>query len=418
MLFCAWILSAHKKKMNLRIIVTGILLQFFIGVCVLRIPIIASVFAWMGEMVTTTLGFVDKGAEMVFGEGFREHFFAFRVLPTIIFFSALISLLYHFGILQIVIKAISWIMQKTIGTSGAETLCCAGNVFTGMSEAPMLIKPYIGKMTDSEIMTIMVAGFATVAGGVMALYISYGIDATSLLSASLMSAPAALVIAKILQPETEAPMTLGTVKMDVPKTGTNALEAVTNGGIEGAKIAAIIGVMVLVFIALIALIDSFLVWFGMNVVEVCIQFVNQGIVFCGGTPFEHHGVSSEDWSLENIFGYVFYPFAFVMGIEQKDCFSAGKLLGLKMCSNELLAYMQLSEWKSSESGVELSDRTITILTYALCGFANFGSIGIQIGGIGTMAPEKQATLARLAFRAMLGGTLAAFMTGCIAGALM
>ena len=321
---------------------------------------------------------------------------AFGVLPTIIFFSALMSILYHLGLMQWIVAAFAWIMQKTLGTSGAETLSAAANIFVGQTEAPLVIRPYVGRMTQSELMSVMVGGFATIAGGVFAIYVSLGVDAGHLLTASVISAPAALLIAKVMVPETETPATLGQVKMRVERTSVNVIEAAATGATDGLKLALNVAAMLIAFLAFIAMVNAIIGWVG------------SWLYFVG----------EDQWTLSTALGYLFWPLAWIMGIERADCFHAGQLLGIKMAANEFVAYLGLGELMQPGAKHQLSDRSAMILTYALCGFANFSSIGIQIGGIGGIAPERRADLARLGLRAMIGGTLAAFMTACVAGVLI
>ena len=321
--------------------------------------------------------------------------FAFGVLPTIIFFSSLMSMLYYLGVMQKVVSFFAWIMQRTLGTSGAETLSAAANVFVGQTEAPLVIRPYVSKMTQSELMAVMVGGFATIAGGVLAAYVSFGIDAGHLITASVISAPAALLIAKVMQPETEHSVTLGKVEMHVEDQESNLIEAAAAGATAGMKLAINVAAMLIAFLAIIAMFNGLIGW--------------------SGTWFGFEG--SDRWSLEKGLGWLFWPLAWLMGIPTPDCGIAGQLLGTKMVANEFVAYLQLGNLTENPTQT-LAPRTVTILTYALCGFANFGSIGIQLGGIGGVAPDRRGDLARLGLRAMLGGTLAAFMTACIAGILI
>lgn len=311
--------------------------------------------------------------------------FAFGVLPTVIFFASLMSVLYYLGVMQKLIRVIAWVMQKTLRTSPSESLAAAANVLVGHTEAPLVVKPYVGNMTRSELNALMVGGFATISGSLMAIFANMGISAGHLLTASLISAPAALVVAKILQPETETPASLEDSEKQLEHSATNVIEAAANGASEGVKLAINIAAMLIAFLGLIMFIDIIL----------------QGI----------GGLFDVDLTLSRIFGLLFYPLAWVMGIEQKDCLVAGDLLGKKMVVNEFLAYIELT------GADTISERTRTILTYALCGFSNFGAIGIQLGGIGPLAPERKGDLAQLGFRAMLGGMLAACMTACIAGAM-
>ena len=318
--------------------------------------------------------------------------FAFGVLPTIIFFSALMSILYYLGVMQMVVRFFAIIMQKTLGTSGAETLSAAANIFVGQTEAPLVIKPYVNDMTLSELNVVMVGGFATIAGGVLAAYVGFGIDAGHLMTASVISAPAALMIAKIMQPETEVPRTAGGSALETEKTKcVNVIEAAAEGASSGLMLALNVGAMLIAFVALVAMCNGFIGWAGGYVVG---------------------EEAAKSWTLERGFGYLFAPFAWLMGIPADECLKSGEILGTKTVINEFVAYLSLGDTKG------LSPRTVTILTYALCGFANFSSIGIQLGGIGGIAPERRGDLAKLGLRAMLGGTLAAFMTACIAGVLI
>ncbi|MFK8111965.1 MAG: NupC/NupG family nucleoside CNT transporter [Rubripirellula sp.] len=313
--------------------------------------------------------------------------FAFGVLPTVIFFAALMSVLYYLGIMQVLIRGMAWVMQKTLGVSGAEALAAAANVLVGHTEAPLVVKPYVATMTRSELNALMVGGFATISGSLMAIFASIGVSAGHLLTASIISAPAALVLAKILQPETETPTDVKSVEAAMEQNAANVLQAAANGASEGMKLAINIAAMLIAFLALIMFIDILL----------------QGI----------GGWVGLDLSLQRIFGIVFWPLAWIMGIEGKDCMVAGDLLGKKMVINEFVAYLDMIG-----GGFEpLSERSKVILTYALCGFSNFGAIGIQLGGIGPLAPNRRSDLAQLGLRAMFGGMLACCMTGCVAGAL-
>jgi CNT family concentrative nucleoside transporter len=395
----AWLMSSHKKRVSPRIVIGGLLLQFAFGVIILMTTPGQWFFDQLDTIFVKLLSFVDEGSKFIFGEDFSEHFFAFKVLPTIIFFSAFMSIFYYYGIMQKVVGVFAKLMQKSLGTSGAETLSAAANVFVGQTEAPLVIRPYISSMTMSELNAVMVGGFATIAGGVLGAFVDMGISAKHLLSASVISAPAALLIAKVMYPEVDEPKTLGHVSIDVEEPASNVLEAVANGTTGGLKLALNVGAMLITFLALIALVNAILGWIGA-------QF---GFVTADNQPI---------WSLELGLGYLFAPLAWVMGIEWADCLNAGKLLGLKMATNEFVAYARLSEWMAPDTQTVLSERTTTIMTYALCGFANFSSIGIQLGGIGGIAPERSGDLAKLGLRAMIGGTLAAFMTACIAGILI
>ncbi len=406
MILIAWALSANRNRFPWRVVIGGILLQIVFALLVLRVPAGKVIFELIGSGFTSLLDCVDQGASFVFGDtlvttgrgetpAFKVHFVAFKVLPTIIFFSSLMSVLYYVGVMQFVVGLISKMMQRTLGTSGAETLSAAGNIFVGQTEAPLLIKPYLNKMTDSEIMAVMVGGFATIAGGVMAAYVGMGIDPVHLLSASLMSAPAALVIAKVLQPEVDVPETLGTVEATPPMEATNVIDAAARGASDGLQLALNVGAMLIAFLALIFMLDSMLGsvtnWLGTQI----------------------FGKPDYRITFTQIMGYASAPFAFLMGIESKDCFVAGEILGTRIVGNEFIAYARMNPTTNPEFA-NVSERTKTILTYALCGFANVGSIGIQIGGLGPVAPDRRNSLVRLGLRAMIGGLLACYMTACLA----
>jgi CNT family concentrative nucleoside transporter len=316
--------------------------------------------------------------------------FAFGTLSTIIFFSSLMSILYHLGIMQWIVRLAALVMRKTMNVSGAESLSVAANIFLGQVEAPLVVRPYLATMTKSELMAVMVAGFATIAGGVMAAYVRMGIDAGHLITASVVSAPAAIVIAKILQPENEEPLTRGHSTAEVEIETVNLIDAAAQGAIVGLQLALQIAAIIIAFLALIAMCEFLFQW-------VLSQF-------------------GSDLTLRGLLGYCFAPLAWLMGMPWVDCHQAGELLGLRLISNEFIAYAELGPLIGKDS--PLNERTQVLLTYALCGFANFGSIGVQIGGIGAAAPTRQADLARLGLRAMLGGMLACFMTACVAGVLL
>lgn len=392
----AWLMSPYKSKVNLRVVVGGLLLQFGLALLILKTLPGQLAFRAIGDFFTRLLGFVDVGSRMVFGPSFEDFYFAFKVLPTIVFFSSLMSILYHLGIAQRFVQVVAVVMQYALRTSGAESLSAAANIFVGQTEAPLVIRPYVSSMTQSELMAVMVGGFATIAGGVLAAYVGMGIDAGHLVTASVISAPAALLVAKIMLPETEPSKTFGRVQIVVERTSANIIEAAASGATQGLKLALNVAAMLIAFLALIAMLDAAIGWIGSWFVA----------------------PEQPPWSLAVLLGYLFWPFAWLLGIERKDCLAAGKLLGLKMAANEFVAYEQLTHWLKADSDVVLSDRSVKILTYALCGFANFGSIGIQLGGIGGIAPERRADLAKLGLRAMIGGTLACFMTACVAGMLM
>ncbi len=389
MLAVGYAFSSHRKKINWKTVISGLFLQIFLGLIILKTSVGKTVFEGARSFFTGILSYTNEGSEFIFGSLMNTGKFGFiffvMVLPTIIFMSSLMSILYHLGVMQIIIKATAKVMVKVMGTSGAESLSAAANIFAGQTEAPLVVKPFIGKMTRSELMALMTGGMATVAGGVLAAYVGMGIDAGHLLAASVMSAPAALVCAKILIPEVEESSTKGEVSLDLPKTTANLIDAAATGAGDGLKLALNVGGMLLAFIALIALFNGALGWVGALV----------------GYP---------ELSLELITGYLFAPFAFLMGVPSEDILNVGTLLGKKLIINEFVAYLDLQQMIP-----QLKERSVVISTYALCGFANFSSIAIQVGGIGTIAPERRQDLAKLGMYSLLGGTLACFMTACIAG---
>ncbi|WP_254574298.1 NupC/NupG family nucleoside CNT transporter [Stenotrophomonas acidaminiphila] len=406
-----WLFSNNKKAVDWKLVATGISLQIAFATLVLLVPGGRDVFDWLGQGFVKILSFVNEGSGFIFGSlmdvskyGF---IFAFQVLPTIIFFSALMGVLYHVGVMQAVVKVMAWAITKVMRVSGAETTSVCASVFIGQTEAPLTVRPYIPKMTQSELITMMIGGMAHIAGGVLAAYVgmlgggdpvAQAFYAKHLLAASIMAAPATLVIAKLLVPETGTPLTRGTVKMEVEKTSSNIIDAAAAGAGDGLKLALNIGAMLLAFIALIALLNAPLTWLG----EVT------GLAQAIGKPT----------NLATIFGYVLAPIAWVIGTPWADATTVGSLIGQKVVINEFVAYLQLSEIiKGNVAGVSLSDEGRLIATYALCGFANFSSIAIQIGGIGGLAPDRRHDLAKFGLRAVLGGTIATLMTATIAGVL-
>ncbi|HSJ26071.1 MAG TPA: nucleoside transporter C-terminal domain-containing protein [Longimicrobiales bacterium] len=427
-------LSVNRAMIPWRLVAWGLGLQLAFALLILKTPVGEAFFSWINGVIVALLGFTEEGARFLFGNlvvnnvpvgtgdpgmGPMEPlsgtvantgaFFAFNVLPTIVFFSSLMTMLYYFGIMQVVVKAFAWIMVRTMRTSGAETLNAAGNIFLGQTEAPLLIKPYVARMTMSELMAVMTGGFATVAGGVMAAYVGllifYFPDiAGHLMAASVMSAPAALVFAKIIWPETEEPATRGELRIDVEKVDANVIDAAARGAGEGLHLAFNVGAMLLAFIALIALFNALLGWLG-DVTQLSTLFQNIGWLADG-----------QRLSLEALLGWLLAPLAWVMGVPWRDAPAIGTLLGIKTVVNEFVGYLQLSALLAGDT--ELSPRSVLIATYALCGFANFSSIAIQIGGIGGIAPSRRSDLARIGLRAMIAGTLAAFMTATIAGILV
>ena len=436
----AYLFSKHRKSINWKLVITGILIQFTLALFVfkeIQIPFteisLSSIFSFLASFFTQLLSFTDAGAQFIFGnwpdsaqifklgaEGRVEHtigyVFAFKVLPTVVFFSALTSLLYYLGILQKIVYGFAWVLSKTMRLSGAESLAAAANIFVGQTEAPLIVKPYISNMTNSEIMCLMTGGMATIAGGVFAAFIGFlgGDDisaqqefAKHLLTASILSAPAAIVCAKILFPETEE--VNQNLDINKEKIGSGPLEAISLGTTEGIRLAVNVAGMILVFLAFIALINFLLI----NIIGDfdgigSWKFTSLNDVIKTNTIFD-------GFNLQMILGYLFAPLAWIIGIDLNDIVLAGQLLGEKTVINEFIAYLSLKDIIASGGSEIIQKRTIVILTYALCGFSNFSSIGIQIGGIGSIAPNQRSTLARLGLRSLIGGTLACLMTATIAG---
>jgi CNT family concentrative nucleoside transporter len=411
----AWLFSVNKKKIDWRLVGTGLLLQIIFGLLITQVEFVELIFKKVSEAFVVFLSFSGDGARFLFGDLAGDSYgfiFAFQVLPTVIFFSTVTAGLYYLGILQKLVYGIAWVMSRTMRLSGAESLSAAGNIFLGQTEAPLLVRPFVPNMTRSELMCLMTGGMATIAGGVLAGYVAFlgGDDpvekarfASYLLSASIMNAPAAIVISKILIPETNPDGIDDTLHVSQDKLGVNLIDALSNGAAEGLKLALNIGGMLLAFIAVIAAINYFLgnmigEWTGLN------AFVTSST---NGT--------FDSFSLEYILGQAFRLFAFAMGVEWNDTLAVGSLLGQKTAINEFVAYLGLAEMKTANI---LSDKSIIIATYALCGFSNFSSIAIQVGGIGGMAPNQQGNLSKLGMRALLAATLACMMTATIAGALV
>ena len=419
----ATLFSENRRAINWRLVAAGIGLQLVFALLVLKTGPGYALFRFLGDAFEALLGFTYDGAGFIFGDALGRPggeggvIFAFQVLPTIIFFASLMGVLYFLGLVQPVVRALGWVMQKTLKISGAESLAASANVFIGQTEAPLAVRPYIQSMTRSELMTLMVGGMATIAGGVLAAYIAFlggdspearSLFAAHLLSASVMSAPGAIVMAKILVPETEEPVTRGTVELDDDTAqGDNVIEAAAEGASEGLKLALNVGAMLLAFIALIAVINALLGLLGAPTIGgVTLYNLNDWVAQASGGQFEQ-------LSLQSIFGFVFAPLAWAMGVESADILAFGTLLGEKVAVNEFIAYTSLRDLR----GV-MSDRSVIIGTYALCGFANFSSIAIQIGGIGGLAPERRGEIAALGLRAVLGGALASWATAAIAGVLV
>ncbi len=391
-IFVAYLISSSRKDIQWRTVLSGLALQLGLGLIVLKSAFGQAFFEAARVGFARVLDYTQEGSSFVFGNlaNYDHVGFVFftMVLPTIVFMSALMSILYHIGIMQILIKIAAKIMVKIMGTSGAESLAAAANVFAGQTEAPLVIRPFISKMTRSELMALMTGGMATVAGGVLAAYVGFGIDAGHLLAASVMSAPAALVVAKMMVPETGESVTKGDIKVDLPRETVNLVDAAASGAAEGLKLSFNVGGMLIAFIALIALVNGILGGLG-------------GLV------------GFDSLSLELVFGVLFFPVAFMMGVPIDDCLAVGNLLGQKLILNEFVAYMGLQQVMG-----EISERAVIISTYALCGFANFASIAIQVGGIGSLAPDRRKDLALLGVKSLIGGTLACLMTASIAGMLL
>jgi CNT family concentrative nucleoside transporter len=413
----AYLLSTHKKAIRWKTIFIGLFLQFILAFGVLRVEWVKSFFNVLGGFFTAVLEFTESGSAFLFGnlinvtEPAIGYVFAFQILPTIVFFSALTSILYYLGVVQKIVSGLAWLLTKTLKISGAESLSVAGNIFLGQTEAPLLIKAYLAKMNRSEVMLVMTGGMATVAGGVLASYVGFlgGTDpelrlsfARHLIAASVMAAPGAIIIAKLMVPQTE-PID---EKIEVSDTevGSNALDALSNGTTEGLKLALNVGAMLLVFIAFIAMINGILTGFGN------LTGINDWIA---------SNSSYTELSLESILGTIFAPLMYIIGVASEDLNLMGQLLGIKLVASEFVAYTQLAELKNMAAAVHLTyDKSVLMATYMLCGFANFASIGIQIGGIGTIAPSQKKTLSELGFKALIAGSLASLLSATIAGMIL
>jgi CNT family concentrative nucleoside transporter len=415
----AVLFSTNRRAINWRLVGIGVGLQLIFALLVLKTGPGEALFDGIASLFRDLLNFTYDGTRFIFGElgdPDEGQNFAFQVLPTIVFFASLMAVLYHLRIVQPLVRGMGWLMQKALGISGAESLSAAANVFIGQTEAPLVVKPYVERMTRSELMTLMSGGMATIAGGVLAAYISFlggeseasqVLFAKHLLSASIMSAPASIVVAKILVPETEEPVTRGKTAINVEDDNDNVIEAAATGASDGLKLALNVGAMLLAFIALIAVINAVLGWVGApTVFGTRLYNVNDLVASASAGQFEK-------LSLESVFGFVFAPLAWAMGVEAADILPFGTLLGEKVAVNEFVAYASLRDLKDT-----MSERSVIIGTYALCGFANFSSIAIQIGGIGGIAPSRRSEIASLGLRAVLGGALSSWMTATIAGVLV
>ncbi len=399
----AYAVSTNRRAIRWRTVLWGLALQVALAIFIIKVPVGFAAFQFLGSLVKKFLDFTDAGSSFVFGEKFADHFFAFKVLPTIIFVSSSMTLLYYFGVLQRIVEWVAWVMVKTMGTSGAESLCGAANIFVGQSEAPLFVRPYVPRLTQSELFAVMTGGFATIAAGVMAVYIDFGVPAVHLLAASVMAAPAGLAVAKLIFPEAGEPETRGRVRAAVERPWVNPVDAAAAGAADGLKLALNVGAMLIAFLALLALVNAVLGWVG-------------GVL---GVPA---------LSLEWLFARLLAPAAWIMGVPWEECGQVGILLGKKTILNEFIAYLDLKSFidgagavtagAAAGAGPVLSPRSVVLATYALCGFANVGSVAIQIGGIGGIAPNRQGDLARLGLRALAAGTLANFINACVAGIVL
>jgi len=410
----AFLMSNNKKRINYRLVISGLVIQLVMAIFILKVPIGQAMFSKLGYIVTKVLDFSNEGANFVFGIlvngkkldevfGIGSGFiFIFKILPTIIFVSVLVSIAYQIGLMQRVVSVIAKVVHKLMGVSGSEALSNVASAFVGQVEAQIMIKPYIGTMTKSELLASMSGSMACIAGGVMAVYISMGVPAEYLIAASLMAAPGALVISKIVLPETEESTTKGTVKIEIKKAHANLMDAISHGASDGLKVSLNVIAMLIGFIALIAMIDAILGYAGRG-------------MMAAGMSFSAVGIDLNVLSLKQILGAFFSIFAFAMGVPWNEASQVGGLLGTKMVINEFVAYSDLSSM--IKAGL-LSKKALTIVSFALCGFANFSSIAIQVGGIGELAPDRRQDLARLGFKALICGTLASYLSATIAGILI
>ena len=386
-----YLFSSSRKAVKLKTVAWGLGLQFLFALIVLKTAAGQSTFRWIGDKVKRLLSFAGDGSSFVFGElgtpGNTIAIFAFQVLPTIIFIAALFAILYYLGVMQLIVMGFARVMTRFMGASGAESLNVAASIFMGQTEAPLTIRPFLSSLTRSELMTVMTSGMAHISGGIMAAYIAFGVEARHLITAVIMTAPGTIMMAKLFVPETAEPKTAGTVRLEIERTDVNVIDAAARGTGEGLRLALNVGAMLISFLALIALINALL-----------------GLIPLGG---------GQALSLQWIFGHLAAPLAWLMGVPWKDAFDVGNLLGTRLVLNELIAYSQLGALRES-----LDPRSFVIATFALCGFANFSSIGIQIGGIGALAPDRKHDLAKLGLRAVAAGTLANYLSASIAGMLL
>lgn len=406
----AFLMSNNRKAINYRLVLSGLAIQLVLAVFILKVPLGKAIFAWLGAGVTKILDFSHAGAEFVFGPlvnqlsltksfGVSTIFF-FNIVPSIIFVAVLVSVAYYLGIMQRIVKVVAMAVYKLMGVSGSEALSNVASAFVGQVEAQIMIKPYLRGMTMSELLASMTGSMACIAGGVMAIYISLGVPAEYLLAASIMAAPAALVISKIVWPETQESETAGKVSLEIKKTSANLVDSISHGASDGLKVGLNVIAMLIGFIAIIALLDAVLGYIGTNLAN-------------WGMSLSFLGIDLSKLSLNEILGSVFSVFARAMGVPAKDVHTAGSLMGTKMVINEFVAYLDLAKVKGS-----LDPKTLIITSFALCGFANFSSIAIQVGGIGELAPERRSDLAKLGVRALICGTLASYLSATIAGMLL
>jgi len=412
----AFLMSNNKKAIDYKLVAKGLFFQLALAVFILKTHIGQVIFNFVGELINKLLVFSDKGAEFVFGflvnKDLMQHafgagndfIFLFKIVPTIIFVSALVSVCYHIGLLQKIVSIVAKIVHKLMGVSGSEALSNAASAFVGQVEAQILIKPYLSGMTNSELLASMTGSMACIAGGVMAVYIGMGVPAKYLLAASIMAAPGALVISKIVFPETEVSETKGKVKLEVKKTSVNLIDAIAHGASDGMRISINVIAMLIAFVAIINMVDAFVGLIGAKTASIGLSLGSIGIDL-------HH------LRLKDILGSVFSIFAWLMGVPWKDAHVVGSLMGTKMVINEFVAYMDLAPIIKGTSSIVLSQKSITIVSFALCGFANLGSVAMQIGGIGELAPDRRKDITKLGIKALICGTMASYISAAIAGIL-
>jgi len=407
----AFLMSNNRKAINYRLVLSGFAIQVLLAIFILKVPVGQKIFAWLGAAVTKVLDFSQAGAAFVFGALVNREFmgkafgkgnefvFFFSIVPTIIFVAVLVSVAYYLGIMQRIVKFFAYIVYKIMGVSGSEALSNVASAFVGQVEAQIMIKPYLKGMTQSELLASMAGSMACIAGGVMAVYIALGVPAEYLIAASVMAAPAALVISKIVWPETQLSETKGTVSLEIKRSNANLVDAISHGASDGLKVGMNVIAMLIAFIAIIALLDYILGWIGAGMASI-------------GFSLSFIGIDVAYLSLKQILGSIFSVFAWAMGVPSKDVTTAGSLMGTKMVINEFVAYLDLAKVKG-----DIAPKTLIITSFALCGFANFSSIAIQVGGIGELAPERRTDLAKLGVKALICGTLASYLSATIAGIL-